>query len=66
MGLFNWIFGAPSKQDRKMCHNKVRYKSYPEAQAALNRINPARKPDKPIRYYKCPHCSGYHITRKPL
>lgn len=65
MGLFGWLFGFPSAAEKKMCRDKVRYTSYPEAQAALDRINPGRRRGKPIRYYKCPKCNGYHITRSP-
>lgn len=64
--IFSWLFGGPSKHERKMCRNKVRYQNYPQAQAALNRINPRKKSGKPIRYYKCPHCKGYHLTKTPL
>jgi len=66
MGLFGWLFGFPNSAEKKMCRDKVRYKTYVAASEAIKRINPTRKPDKPIRYYKCPHCNGYHITRKPL
>ena len=65
MGFFSWLFGGPSKGERKMCRDKTRYKSYTEAQAVINRINPSKRGDKPNRYYKCPHCAGYHITRSP-
>lgn len=49
-----------------MCRDKVRYKNYVAASQALDRINPGRRDKKkPIRYYKCPYCNGYQLTRSP-
>lgn len=64
MGFFDWLFGA-SAYDRKMCKDKVRYNNEPAALEAIRRINPTRRKDKPNRAYKCPKCSGYHLTRSP-
>ena len=64
MGFFSWLFGIPTKRENRMCRDKVRYKNYVAANQALDRINPGRRDHKkPIRYYKCPYCRGYHLTR---
>lgn len=49
-------------KERDNCRRKVRFTSDAAAQAALQRINPAKKSGKPLRVYKCPVCSGWHLT----
>ena len=45
------------------CQRKVRFGSDAAAQAALKKINPAKaSAAKPNRVYKCPVCSGFHLT----
>lgn len=61
MWLFDLLFPT-TPRDKKMCKNKVRFKNEPAAIAALNRINPRRAANKPIRAYRCPRCRGYHLT----
>lgn len=62
MGWFDWLFPV-SSHDRKMCKNKVRYANESSALAAIARINPRHIRTKPNRAYKCPRCSGYHLTK---
>jgi hypothetical protein len=52
----------PYKKEIAICKQKVRFSSQAAAQAALQRINPSKKSGKPIRTYKCPVCSGWHLT----
>jgi hypothetical protein len=61
MSLFSFLFG-PKKHT---CKTKRRFDNEASAQAALNLINPRRKPGKPFRSYKCPQCHGYHLSSKP-
>ena len=60
MGIFDFFF--PPSKSRQDCKKKRRFTSDSDAQAALRRINPAKKPGKPVRAYKCPDCNGYHLT----
>lgn len=60
--LFNLLFPT-SASERKMCRSKVRFPNEPAAIQAIKRINPNKRSDKPSRAYKCPKCSGYHLTR---
>jgi len=52
----------PSRNEVAACKRKRRFDNDADAQAALKRINPARKLKKPARVYKCPVCNGYHLT----
>ena len=54
----------PYKNEIPQCKKKVRFASNGAAQAALQRINPTLRPNKPIRVYRCPVCSGWHLTSK--
>lgn len=51
-----------SETEKASCKRKVRYANDAAAQAALKRINPSHALKKPTRVYKCPVCSGYHLT----
>jgi hypothetical protein len=51
-----------SDKEKAACKSKKRFSSDPAAQAALKKINPARKLKKPYRVYKCPVCSGWHLS----
>jgi hypothetical protein len=54
-----------SDKERLSCKKKTRYANDAAAQSALKRINPAGKLKKPRRVYKCPICSGWHLTSQP-
>lgn len=56
----------PYKKEIAICKQKVRFANSAAAGAALDRINPGRKSGKPLRVYKCPVCSGYHLTSQRL
>ncbi|HEU4914844.1 MAG TPA: hypothetical protein VFT16_05620 [Candidatus Saccharimonadales bacterium] len=49
-------------REKEMCKRKVRYSSDAGAQAALKKINPTHALNRPTRVYKCPVCSGWHLT----
>ncbi|MDB5163786.1 MAG: hypothetical protein JWS12_404 [Candidatus Saccharibacteria bacterium] len=51
-----------SDNERRACKRKVRYATDAAAQMAIKKINPTRALKKPSRVYKCPVCSGYHLT----
>lgn len=51
-----------SPNEKKACKRKVRYSSDAAAQAALKKINPRHALKKPTRVYRCPICSGWHLT----
>jgi len=51
-----------SMNETQACKRKVRYSNDSTAQEALKRINPTHALNKPTRVYKCPVCSGYHLT----
>ena len=52
----------PYKNEIAQCRKKVRFADRGAAQAALQRINPTLRPNRPIRTYRCPVCSGWHLT----
>ncbi|HSX43790.1 MAG TPA: hypothetical protein VLE69_00615 [Candidatus Saccharimonadales bacterium] len=54
----------PTPIEKAACKKKVRYSTSAAADAALKRINPSHKLNKPTRVYKCPVCAGYHLTSK--
>jgi hypothetical protein len=51
-----------SQNEINACKRKKRYSNDSTAQEALKRINPTHALNKPTRVYKCPVCSGYHLT----
>ena len=50
--------------------NKIIFETFNEARDELFRIieNTTYKLNavKPTRFYKCTHCSGFHLTHKPF
>jgi hypothetical protein len=44
------------------CASKRRYESPQEAQK--NSKAARRKRDARLRVYRCPHCAGWHLTKK--
>lgn len=55
------------RQVKKMCLDKIRYRSLKRAINAYNNI----KTDKVVivhrpRFYKCPLCEGFHITKQGM
>ncbi len=53
-----------SSNEVTACKRKTRFSNDAAAQAALKKINPVRALAKPSRVYKCPVCSGWHLTSK--
>ena len=51
-----------TSKEKEMCTRKKRFSSDAATQAALKKINPTRALKKPARVYKCPVCSGWHLT----
>lgn len=61
----NRIIGYRMRDGSVAC-SKVRYRTDVDAQLDLVRIH--RLPNnghKPIRFYRCPWCHGYHLTSRP-
>lgn len=42
--------------------NKVRYRDEAAAREGLADCRNRNRDRVPERYYKCPHCDGYHLT----
>jgi hypothetical protein len=51
-----------TENEKASCKKKVRFANQAAAQAAIKKINPIKRLGKPSRVYKCPVCSGYHLT----
>jgi hypothetical protein len=45
-----------------VCEGKVRYRTLLDAKIALLRIDRGNEPQE-RRYYKCPRCRGWHLTK---
>lgn len=50
----------PSKVRRETCKRKKRYRTRLKALGAAAR---ATDRGRPMRYYKCEFCSGFHLTK---
>ena len=47
------------------CDAKKRYTTYEGATAmAVVRVGSKRDQPQALRVYKCPHCKGFHLTKK--
>ena len=55
----------PSDIEIKKCKQKTRFTTEADAKRALNKIHAGWMSKKPLRVYKCPVCSGWHLTSKP-
>ena len=53
-------FLSQDMDKRKSCTRKNAYVSYEFAERVCKSFH------KELRIYKCPYCSLYHITKKPL
>ena len=47
--------------DHKTCGSKKQY--WDETTASIYADKVANKHGKPMRYYRCPTCKGYHLSR---
>lgn len=47
----------------RMCEGKVRY---PTEEAAIRCLLRRSREVGKLRYYECPICKGYHLTKKKL
>jgi len=54
-----------SSNEKIACKRKTRFTSDAAAQAALKKIKSGWFSKKPSRVYKCPVCSGWHLTSRP-
>jgi hypothetical protein len=54
-----------SDREKDICKSKRRFPNDAAAQDALKKINPKHRLKRPYRVYKCPVCSGYHLTSQP-
>jgi hypothetical protein len=62
--LFGFVFtiggkraDQPSYDQERSCLRKVRYGHGETARLAIE-----RQPGKPLAYYACDYCGGYHLT----
>jgi hypothetical protein len=53
-----------SDKEKANCKKKTRYTSDASAQNAIKKINSSKLLGKPRRAYKCPVCSGWHLSSK--
>jgi hypothetical protein len=52
---------------RPPCETKARYSCKADAiSVAAGAMKRKRNRPKMLRAYECPHCSGWHLTKKPL
>ena len=53
-----------TKPDKKWadCDSKRRYVTPQEAERSAKTAR--RKRDEKLRVYRCPHCQGWHLTKK--
>lgn len=57
------IAAVQADHEWRMCGSKVAYGSPEEARAAIRSLR--SKWRKPLRAYRCPICSLFHLTSQP-
>jgi hypothetical protein len=56
-----------AQSEQAMCHGKARYSCKKDAvTVAAGAMSRRKNRPKQLRAYACPHCSGWHLTSKPL
>lgn len=48
------------------CSGKRRYRDKREADRALHRLAASERQEVPCRAYECPHCAGWHLTKREM
>ncbi len=62
------VVAASSRAGAALCPatGKHSHASYVGAQEALRRVRRRRKNKREARVYRCPNCSGWHLTSKKM
>lgn len=55
---------GPVTQSKRNCMNKVRYESERIANIRAAEMTIRFSKEPPQRAYRCPHCKGWHLTKR--